>query len=96
MTAPTTAAAAGADVAAPLDSLLVQAAHGPYRRFVPDASTMKFAGSLALHPRRAGRRVADLARELGRIGVGSSTIAPSRRDRRFTDSKHAELKASAT
>jgi polyhydroxyalkanoate synthase len=65
--------------------LLVQAAHGPYRRFVPDASTMKFAGSLALHPRRTGRRAADLARELGRIGVGSSTIAPSRRDRRFTD-----------
>ncbi len=79
MSAPT------ADVAAPLDSLLVQAAHGPYRRFVPDASTAKFAGNLLRHPRRTGRRVADLARELGRIGAGASDTAPSRRDRRFTD-----------
>lgn len=83
MSAPATTPAA--DVAAPLDSLLVQAAHGPYRRFVPDASTAKFAGSLLVHPRRTGRRVADLARELGRIGIGTSTTAPSQRDRRFTD-----------
>ncbi len=76
---------AQADAAAPLDSLLVQAARGPYRRFVPDASTAKFAGALLRHPRRTGRRVADLARELSRVGTGTSTTAPSRRDRRFTD-----------
>lgn len=74
-----------ADVAAPLDSLLVQAARGPYRRFVPDASTVTFAGTLLRHPRRSGARVADLAKELARIGIGTSSIAPSRRDRRFTD-----------
>jgi polyhydroxyalkanoate synthase subunit PhaC len=82
VTAPTTTSD---DVAAPLDSLLVQAAHRPYRRFLPDASAAKFAGSLLLHPWRTGRRVADLTRELGRIGTGASTTAPSRRDRRFTD-----------
>lgn len=87
MTAPVTSTVPtpAADVAAALDSLLVQAAHGPYRRFVPDASTAKFVGNLLAHPRRTGGRVADLARELGRIGVGTSTTAPSRRDRRFTD-----------
>ena len=63
----------------------MQAANGPYRRFVPDASTAKFAGSLLRHPRRTGARVADLAREWGHIGAGRSEVAPSRRDRRFTD-----------
>jgi polyhydroxyalkanoate synthase len=82
VTAPTTTLD---DVAAPLDALLVQAAHRPYRRFLPDASTAKLARWLLLHPRRTGRRVADLTRELGRIGTGASTTAPSRRDRRFTD-----------
>jgi polyhydroxyalkanoate synthase subunit PhaC len=82
VTAPTTTSD---DVAAPLDSLLVQAAHRPYRRFLPDASTAKLARWLLLHPRRTGRRVADLTRELGRIGTGASTTAPSRQDRRFTD-----------
>ena len=79
------AATASPDLAAPLDSLLVEAADGPYRRFVPDASTAKFLGSMLIHPRRTGRRVADLAQELGRIGAGTSTTAPSKRDRRFTD-----------
>ena len=83
MTTATTTPAA--DVAAPLDSLLVEAASGPYRRFVPDASTAKFVGSILIHPRRTGARVADLAKELGRIGIGTSSIAPSKRDRRFTD-----------
>jgi polyhydroxyalkanoate synthase len=74
-----------AQIAAPLDSLLVQAARGSYRRFLPDASTARFAGSLLRHPRRTGGRVAHLAREFARIGAGGSDTAPSRRDRRFTD-----------
>lgn len=80
-----TAIVADGDVAAPLDSLLIEAARGPYRRFLPDLSTMKFAGSLLRRPRRTGQRLADLARELGRIGVGTSGTEPSPRDRRFTD-----------
>ncbi|MFV0457868.1 MAG: PHA/PHB synthase family protein [Actinomycetales bacterium] len=74
-----------AEVAAPLDALLVQAAQSPMRRFVPDASVLKFAGNLVTHPRRTGYRLSHLARELGRIGVGASDTGPSRRDRRFKD-----------
>jgi polyhydroxyalkanoate synthase len=73
------------NLAAPLDALLVQAAQGPYRRFLPDLSTAKFAGQTLLHPRRTGRRLADLARAMVDVGVGTSDIAPNRRDRRFTD-----------
>ena len=74
-----------ADQAAPLDALLVEAALGPLRRFTPDASTARFALRLARRPRTTGRRLGGLAAELARIGVGTSTVAPSKRDRRFTD-----------
>jgi polyhydroxyalkanoate synthase len=74
-----------ADQAAPLDALLVDAALGPLRRFAPDASTVKFAIRLARRPRTTGRRLVGLAAELARIGAGISTVAPSERDRRFTD-----------
>ena len=45
-----------AETAAPLDMLLVDAALGPVRRFVPDMSTAKWAVSLARNraPRRGG------------------------------------------
>src|SRR5690242_9058257 len=76
---------AAADQAAPLDTLLIDAALGPVRRFVPDASTVRFAARLARHPRTTGRRLAELGGELVRVGTGTSTVAPSRRDRRFTD-----------
>jgi polyhydroxyalkanoate synthase len=74
-----------ADQAAPLDALLVDAALGPVRRFAPDASTVRFAVHLARRPVRTGRRLGGLAAELVRIGAGTSTVAPSKRDRRFTD-----------
>jgi polyhydroxyalkanoate synthase subunit PhaC len=74
-----------ADQAAPLDALLVEAALGPLRRFAPDASTVRFALGLARRPRTTGRRLGGLAAELARIGVGTSRVAPSKRDRRFTD-----------
>jgi polyhydroxyalkanoate synthase len=74
-----------ADQAAPLDALLVDAALGPLRRFAPDASTAKFAAGLGRRPRTTGRRLGGLAAELVRIGAGTSTVAPSRRDRRFAD-----------
>jgi polyhydroxyalkanoate synthase subunit PhaC len=74
-----------ADQAAPLDALLVDAALGPLRRFAPDASTVKFALQLARRPTATGRRLVGLAAELARIGAGISTVAPSKRDRRFTD-----------
>jgi polyhydroxyalkanoate synthase len=74
-----------ADQAAPLDALLVDAALGPVRRLAPDASTVRFAVHLARRPVRTGRRLGGLAAELVRIGAGTSTVAPSKRDRRFTD-----------
>src|SRR6266536_569040 len=43
-----------------------------------------------LHPRTTGRRLGSLVAELARIGAGTSTIAPSKRDRRFADPAWAE------
>ncbi|WP_418057723.1 PHA/PHB synthase family protein [Pimelobacter simplex] len=74
-----------ADAAAPLDVLLVDAALGPFRRFVPDASTAKWALSLARRPRTTVRRLGGLAGEAARIAVGASDVTPRRRDRRFAD-----------
>ena len=74
-----------ADQAAPLDALLVEAALGPLRRLAPDGSTVKFAFQVVRRPRTTGRRLGGLAAELARIGAGTSTVAPSKRDRRFTD-----------
>jgi polyhydroxyalkanoate synthase subunit PhaC len=79
-----------ADQAAPLDALLVDAALGPLRRFAPDSSTARFALELARRPRRTAHRLAGLAAELVRVGAGISTVAPSKRDRRFTDPAWSE------
>jgi poly[(R)-3-hydroxyalkanoate] polymerase subunit PhaC len=74
-----------AESSAPLDALLVDAAHGPLRRFAPDMSTAKWAISLARKPDITARRLGALSAEAGRILTGTSTLAPHRRDRRFTD-----------
>ncbi len=78
-----------ADSAAPLDALLIDAAVGPIRRFAPDTSTAKLAAGLARHPISTGRTLRSLAGEAGRIAVGTSTLAPSKRDRRFADAAWA-------
>jgi poly[(R)-3-hydroxyalkanoate] polymerase subunit PhaC len=74
-----------ADEAAPLDALLVEAALGPLRRFAPNASTVRFAAGLARRPLTVSRRAGGLAAELTRIAVGTSVVAPPKRDRRFAD-----------
>ena len=74
-----------ADQAAPLDALLIDAALGPVRRFAPDASTAKLLAALARRPATTARRLRSLAAESARIVLGTSTLAPSRRDRRFAD-----------
>ena len=74
-----------AESAAPLDVLLVDGALGPARRFLPDMSTAKWAVSLARNPGLTARRLGGLGAEAGRILIGSSTVAPQRGDRRFTD-----------
>src|SRR5215813_10061827 len=74
-----------ADQAAPLDALLVDAALGTLRRLAPDVSAARFAAGLVRRPRVVGQTLSSLASELARIGAGTSELAPSRRDRRFTD-----------
>lgn len=74
-----------ANSAAPLDVLLVDAALGPLRRFLPDASTAKFAAALVRRPQTTARRVGELATEAVRVLSGASELAPRRGDRRFSD-----------
>ena len=45
-------------IAGPLDALLVDAALGPVRRFVPDLSTARWAASLARTPDVTARELA--------------------------------------
>ncbi|WP_406861474.1 alpha/beta fold hydrolase [Streptomyces sp. HUAS MG47] len=73
------------EVAGVLDLMFTGAALGVHRRFLPGASTARFAGALAGRPRLVANRVGGLAAEYVRIGLGSSTVAPSTRDRRFAD-----------
>jgi poly[(R)-3-hydroxyalkanoate] polymerase subunit PhaC len=73
-----------ADAAAALDLLLAAAALGP-RRLLPGAAGVRFATGLARHPRELARRAGWLAAELGRVGLGRSTLAPPSGDRRFSD-----------
>src|SRR4029453_7919473 len=54
-------------------------------RLAPNSSTVRFAAGLARHPGATGRGLGSLAGELARVSVGPSTLAPSKRDRRFTD-----------
>ncbi|HEX6676135.1 MAG TPA: alpha/beta fold hydrolase [Actinomycetes bacterium] len=74
-----------ADAAAALDLLLAAAALGPLRRFLPGRAGIRFAAALARRPDDLARRTTALAVELARVGRGSSTLAPSPRDRRFAD-----------
>ena len=78
------------DVASPLDLLLTQAALGPGPRLLPLGSALAFGKALASRPRRVASRVGGLGAETLRITVGSSTVAPSKRDKRFTDAAWTE------
>ncbi|WP_375504212.1 PHA/PHB synthase family protein [uncultured Jatrophihabitans sp.] len=75
----------GDDVAAPLDSLLVDAVFSPVRRFNPGMSGLRFGARLLVHPVSVGRRAASVARELGKVATGFSSVAPNPKDRRFTE-----------
>ena len=76
-------AAADAD-AAPLDLLLTDAALGVLNRVNPGGSGLRLAAALAARPLLVASRTRNLLGELTRIAAGTSQIAPSRRDRRFT------------
>ena len=75
-----------ADAVSGLDMVLVDAARGPLRRLVPPAGTaLRFGSALARNPRAVARRTSKLARELGKVAVGSSELEPGRKDKRFAD-----------
>lgn len=80
-----TTSAEGADLGAPLDMLLTQAAGGLRQRIAPSASTAKLVAGLVSRPGPAVRRAGALAAELGRVVLGVSDVAPEPRDRRFAD-----------
>ncbi|HEY0509043.1 MAG TPA: poly(3-hydroxyalkanoate) polymerase, partial [Blastococcus sp.] len=69
-----------------LDMVLVDAAQGPLRRFVPPLrTTLHFGSALARRPATVAKRTSELVRELGRITVGRSELAPGKKDKRFAD-----------
>jgi polyhydroxyalkanoate synthase subunit PhaC len=78
-------AAAADAVTAPLDLLLTDAALGALRRMSPGGSGLRLATALAARPHLVARQGRQLLGEMARITVGSSTVQPSQRDRRFTD-----------
>ena len=73
------------DVAAPLDSLLVDAAFSPLRRFNPGMSGIRLAARLVSRPRTVSRRAVGVVGELAKVAVGFSAVAPEKKDRRFTE-----------
>jgi polyhydroxyalkanoate synthase len=85
MTAPADRVGEVDDVAAPLDALLIDAAFGPLRRLAPDLSVARLAGRLAAQPVATTGRLRALVAELAKVGLGSSSLAPEPKDRRFTD-----------
>jgi polyhydroxyalkanoate synthase subunit PhaC len=76
----TAAAARGA-----LEILLVDAAVGGRRRFVPAGAAARTAAGLARRPRRPAARARTLGAELARVAAGRSQLRPAPGDRRFGD-----------
>ena len=86
MNADSSASAAAADaVSAPLDMLLTAAAFGPARWITPRAGAVRLTAAMATHPKLVAGRGWQLLSELSRVTLGTSTLRPSRRDRRFAD-----------
>src|SRR4029077_5278582 len=55
------------------------------RRFSPGRSALRVAQALASDPKNLAGWARGLAAELARVASGTSGLAPSSRDRRFTD-----------
>ncbi|ANH38505.1 Poly-beta-hydroxybutyrate polymerase [Nocardioides dokdonensis FR1436] len=73
------------ELSTPLDLLLADAGRGPWRRFIPGMSGVRFAAGLARRPRAVAGRAVGLGAELARVQVGRSETAPDPKDRRFSD-----------
>ncbi len=68
-----------------LDALLTDSTGSMLRQFLPARAGLTFAAKLAARPATVTRRSLGLTRELGRVAVGRSELAPAKRDRRFAD-----------
>jgi polyhydroxyalkanoate synthase subunit PhaC len=68
-----------------LDVLLMEAARGPVRQFLPGRAGVITAAKLASRPSTVARRGLALTAEMARIAAGRSQLAPRPKDRRFTD-----------
>ncbi|MEO9221607.1 MAG: poly(3-hydroxyalkanoate) polymerase, partial [Mycobacteriaceae bacterium] len=79
-----------ADVAAPLDSLMVDAVFGPLRRFNPGMPGLRMAARLATRPRTVAQRAAKTTRELAKVAIGFSSVAPAPKDRRYAEEAWTE------
>jgi polyhydroxyalkanoate synthase subunit PhaC len=83
---PSVSTPAAADaVSAPLDMLLTSAALGPLSLINPGGTAVRLTAALATRPGAVAGRGRQLLAELGRVAAGTSTLQPSRRDRRFAD-----------
>jgi polyhydroxyalkanoate synthase len=71
--------------AEPLDELLADAALGTWRRFAVGSSVARLTFNLARRPGAVVRRSSEYLTEVNRIALGVSDVAPSPRDRRFSD-----------
>ena len=74
-----------AEAALGLEMLFADVAPGALRPDLPLAPAVRMAAALAGRPLTMARRGAGLAAELARIGLGSSTLAPSPHDERYAD-----------
>ena len=79
------AAPPGAAGTGALDVLLTEASGSSLAQFFPGRAGAVLAAKLAVRPLTVTRRSLGLTRELTRIAVGRSAIAPSKKDRRFQD-----------
>jgi len=74
-----------ADFAVPLDSLLADAASGSLGRFLPGSEVFLWGAALARRPATVAQRMTHWAADVGRVALGTSDIAPHRKDKRFAD-----------
>lgn len=68
-----------------LDEMLTQASSGVLQRFLPIGPGLRFVAKASTQPAKVVGHIGTLAAELGRIALGTSEVAPLKKDRRFAD-----------
>jgi len=65
--------------------MLTDASTSSIRRWAPGPEALKWVAALARSPREPLGQLAGLGKELGKIAIGRSEVAPSKKDKRFAD-----------